>query len=162
MAKYVLHHFPENFAKTRDVGQDAKQWPGTEAFEIAPESRPRVSAATQAVKQPTAVACSLFGSSGTWFGHQSGRGARAYVACMDGTLRLYATDSLADDSAAAAQVPLAAVGAIKVGRNPCCIAYDRTAFSAGRQERHLGGVARGDRKLQRIRISGDAGEPDPN
>jgi hypothetical protein len=141
----------ENFAKTRDIGLGDKQWPYT--FEVAPDSRP-VFSKPITVKQPTAVACSLFGSSGTWFGKQSGRGCRTYVACMDGTLKVFATDSLADDSPAGQKVPLAQVGVAKVGRNPCWITYDRTLFSSGKNGIWV--VSRGDRMVQRLLFTGDA------
>jgi hypothetical protein len=145
----------ENFTKTKDQGQGAKQWPYT--FEAAPECRPKVSPAMVS-KQPTAVACSPFGSSGSWFGHQNGRGCRAYVAGMAGTLSVYATDSLADDQTASQNVPIALLGSVPVGRNPCSIAYDRTQFSAHKNALWI--VSRGDRKLQHLIFGAEAPEID--
>jgi hypothetical protein len=142
---------PENFAITRNLGPAPDQWPME--FEEAPESKPRVSAPIR-VKQPTAVLCSSFGSSGRWFGHQSGIGCRAYVACMDGSLRIYSTDALADVSPAAARVPIAQVGAIAVGRNPTCLVYDRTKFGDGKNAIWV--VSRGDRSIQRVNLVGNA------
>ena len=145
----------ENFAKTRDQGPGAKQWPY--AFEAAPEGRPKVSPAMVS-RQPTAVACSPFGNAGSWFGHQNGRGCRAYVAGMAGTLSIYATDSLADDQPASQNVPIALLGTVPVGRNPCAIAYDRTQFSAHRNAVWI--VSRGDRKLQHVVFTGETPEVD--
>ena len=145
----------ENFAKTRDQGQGAKQWPY--AFEAAPESRPQVSPA-MASRQPTAVACSPFGSAGAWSATRAGGAAGLDVAGMAGTLGVYAVDALADDQPASQNVPIALLGTVQVGRNPCSIAYDRTQFSAHRNALWL--VSRGDRKLQHLVFAGEAPEID--
>ncbi len=138
----------ENFAVTRNLGPEPDQWPKT--FEAAPESAPRASKPIK-VKKPTAVACSAFGSSGSWWGMQRGEGCRAYVGCMEGVLRIFATDAIASTSPAAAKVPIAEVGAIRIGRNPTCITYDKTKYSVA--ENSIWVVSRGDRIVQRVGLT---------
>ena len=138
----------ENFAVTRNLGPGADQWPKT--FEAAPMSKPRVSKPIK-VKKPTVVACSSFGSRGSWWGKQHGDGCRAYVGCMDGVLRIFATDAIASADPAAAKVPIAEVGAIRIGRNPTCITHDKTKYS--KAENSIWVVSRGDRIVQRISLT---------
>lgn len=128
----------ENYGKTRDQGPGPGQWPYT--FEHEPRSKPRV-VATLSVREPTAAIASLAG----------GKGARALVASMDGTIGIYRVGALAAEGPASPE-EIARVGSLRVGRNPVCLRhhrYSRDTFLA---------VSRGDREVCWIKLSGDTAQ----
>jgi hypothetical protein len=130
----------ENWRKTRDLGPEPGKWPY--AFEAAPECRPRIAAMVTA-RHPTAVGCSLFGAAPARFGHLDGKGAQAYVACMDGTLTAYDVGGIAAPDGKGEIRPLTA---LKVGRNPCCLVNDKAAVEKNPRNVMVV-VSRGDRRI---------------
>jgi hypothetical protein len=127
----------ENFQKTRKMGPKADQWPLM--FEANPSWQPKV-VKTMDVVRPTAVLATMDG----------GENARAFVASEDGTITLYQLGGLATEAPADPNA-IAAIGTMKVGRNPTQLVYDkyRTASFIA--------VCRGDREIDWVTISGTGG-----
>jgi hypothetical protein len=123
----------ENYLKTRDSGPEPRQWPYT--FEADPTWKPAVVKVVD-VPQPTAVIASMAG----------GKNARAFVASMDGNVSIYAVGGLGTEEAAAPQ-DITRVGAVQVGRNPTCLAYQKYASDT------IIAVSRADRELAWIKCS---------
>ncbi|MBA3697317.1 MAG: hypothetical protein H0W78_00420 [Planctomycetes bacterium] len=139
----------ENYQKTRDLGVEPGKWPYT--FDVASECRPRV-AAMVTVKNPTAVACSLFGATPKRFGHLDGKGAQAYVARMDGRLMVYDVGGIAAPEGNGEIKPL---GSLPVGRNPCCITNDKAAVEKNPRNVIIV-VSRGDRRIDWVSFAAPA------
>jgi hypothetical protein len=136
----------DNYAKTTKIGPGAKEWPYT--FECEPKWRPRV-VRTIEVPHPTAVSATLSGSN-----------VHAFIATLDGTLRLYKVGAL---SGAPASGDIVECGEIKVGRNPTCLAFAKNHWNdkdphANSLLNELLVVSRGDREIDWVEIHGDSGD----
>jgi hypothetical protein len=136
----------DNYAKTTKIGPGAKEWPYT--FETEPRWRPHV-VRTIEVPHPTAVSATL-----------GGPNMHAYIATLDGTLRIYKVGALAG---ASANGDIVECGEVKVGRNPTCIAYAKSHWNE--KDPHANSllsemlvVSRGDREIEWVEIHGDSGE----
>jgi hypothetical protein len=126
----------ENFNKTRDLGPAPGQWPYT--FEADPTWKPPVVSVID-VDRPTAVIASMSG----------GAKARAMIASEDGRVGVYRVGGLATEEAAKA-TEIERVAEVTVGRNPCCLAYQK--YTSDR----IMVVSRGDREIDWIQYA-DAG-----
>ena len=105
-----------NADKTHNTGVAPAQWPF--AFEIEPRLKPRVLGVLD-LPNPTAVRVS------PWKPHDSHR-AVALIATLEGDLHVYDVNGLAGGGAHSfADVKPA--GVVRVGHNPCAIAYQRYA-----------------------------------
>lgn len=137
---------PENYKKTRNSGQDPKQWPYS--FEVEPRARPEV-VKTVTVHAPTAVNCSLSG----------GDAAHAYIACVDGKLLIFALGGLGREGPVTAG-DIGPIGMVQLARNPVCLAYNKGQGSGGSDAvtSDIIAVCRGDRELDWIHFSRDGGE----
>lgn len=128
----------ENYKKTREAGPEPKQWPYT--FEAEPAMKPTLTV-VQPIPQPTAVICSTHG----------GKGARAFVATLDGKIGIFKVGGLATEEPAAPQ-DIACMGAVQVGKNPCTLAY----------QKHSGdsfiAVCRGDREIAWVKYTDKGAE----
>jgi hypothetical protein len=122
-----------NYQKTRDSGLGPKQWPYT--FEAEPRWKPTV-VKTIAVPHPTAVIASMTG----------GPAARALIASLDGTVGIYTVGGLTGDGPAT-PAGIGKVGAVKVGRNPICLTYQKQSYDT------VIAVSRGDRELSWIKYT---------
>lgn len=127
-----------SYDRTTRQGPADGQWPHT--FSAAPQQRPAVTAVLD-VAAPTAVAAGFPRGSAThgWRGADT-FGSRAYVAGLDGTLRVYDVGGL--NTRDAARAP-ALVRTVDMGRNPTAIEYGRSAY-------HLNDLvvtSRGDRRV---------------
>lgn len=121
----------EKYEKTRDSGPDPKQWPY--AFEVAPAWKPPVVAVVN-LAQPTAVLASMEG----------GPKARAFIASQDGSVNVYAVGKLSTDDPASPD-DIVRLGAVRVGRNPTCLAYQKSSSDT------IIAVSRGDREISWIK-----------
>lgn len=121
----------ENYQRTRASGLAPHQWPY--AFDADPSWKPTVVKVVD-VPRPTAVSASLAG----------GDRARAFIASEDGTVSVHAVGGLATTEPAAAR-EIVRVGAVQVGRNPTCLAYQKHAWDT------IIAVSRGDREIAWIR-----------
>ena len=128
----------ENYKKTRDAGPDPKQWPYT--FEADPTMKPAFIVA-QNVPQPTAVLCTANG----------GKNARTFVASLDGKIHFFAVGGLATEEPANPAM-IGQLGSIQVGKNPCCLAYQKHSGD------HFIVVSRGDREISWVKYSDKGGE----
>ncbi|HLF94763.1 MAG TPA: hypothetical protein VJB14_14960 [Planctomycetota bacterium] len=137
----------ENFRKTRDPAQ----WPPT--FEAEPGWKPPVVAVVDHPK-PTAALATLGG----------GKKARAFVASLDGQVRVYRVGGLATEAPALAE-EIAVEGTVQVGRNPVCLAYQKrspdTFLALSRGDREIAWVKYGEKEPQVIRRLRDARLLDP-
>jgi hypothetical protein len=137
----------ESYKKTLEVGPDPKQWPPT--FEVEPRQQPVVVAVQPTpAPTPTAVICSVRGDE-----------PNVVVALQDGKLAIYKVGGLAT-AAPAAPGEIQCVGAVNVGRNPCCLAYNKNV-GWGTPETLNNTflvVSRGDRAVQWVRVTGGKGE----
>jgi hypothetical protein len=136
----------DNYARTTRIGPGAKEWPYT--FESEPRWRPRV-VRTIDVPHPTAVSATL-----------AGPNVHAFIATLDGTLRLYKVGAL---GGAPANGDIVECGEIKVGRNPTCIAFAKSHWNdkdphANSLLTELLVVSRGDREIAWVEIKGDSGD----
>jgi len=127
-----------SYDRTTRQGPAADQWPYT--FAVAPQQIPTVAAVLD-VPQPTAVAAGFSRGSAYhgWRGADT-FGSRAYVASMNGTLRVYDIGGLSTPAAAGTPT---LVRTVDVGRNPTAIEYGRSAY-------HLNDLvvtSRGDRTV---------------
>jgi hypothetical protein len=122
-----------NYQQTRTAGLDPKQWPY--AFRVDPSWRP-VWVKVVEVPRPTAVIASLAG----------GAKARAFIASEDGQVSFYAVGGLAT-TAPAAPEQIVRIGAVQVGRNPTCLAYQKHSSDT------IIAVSRGDREISWIKYS---------
>jgi hypothetical protein len=122
-----------NYQKTRDSGPGPHQWPYT--FEAQPRWKPTVVKMID-VPHPTAVIASMTG----------GPAARALIASVDGTVGIFAVGGLTGDGPATA-AGIARVGAVKVGRNPICLTYQKLSYDT------VIAVSRGDRELSWIKYT---------
>ncbi len=140
-----------NYQKTRDSGLGPKQWPYT--FEVEPRWKPTV-VKTIGVPHPTAVIASMTG----------GPAARALIASLDGTVGIYTVGGLTGDGPATA-AGIGKVGAVRVGRNPVCLAYQKysndTVIAVSRGDRELSWIKYTDSQPQVIRRLRDARMLDP-
>lgn len=136
-ARNAYYTTAENFQKTRDVGDGPKQWPQT--FEQRPAWKPTVVKVVE-VSSPTAVLASLEG----------GENARAFIASLDGTVAIFKVGGLATEAPVDPDA-IAAVGTVKVGRNPTCLVYDKYATAS------FLAVCRGDREIDWVEVRGDKG-----
>jgi hypothetical protein len=140
-----------NYQKTRDSGLGPRQWPFT--FEKEPRWKPTV-VKTIGVPHPTAVIASMTG----------GPAARALIASVDGTVGIYAVGGLTGDGPATA-AGIGKVGAVKVGRNPICLTYQKlsydTVIAVSRGDRELSWIKYADPQPQVIRRLRDARMLDP-
>jgi len=130
----------ENYAKTRDMGPDPKQWPYS--FEVDPGFKPVL---VQVVDQPrpTAVLAALGG----------GDKARAFVASQDGRIGIYSLGGLSTTGPVKPN-EVKCVGTVQVGRNPVCLAYHKGSHD------HFFAVSRGDREIAWVKLKdkGDGAE----
>lgn len=140
-----------NFQKTRDSGQDPKQWPFS--FDVEPRWKPTV-VKTINVPRPTAVIASMTG----------GPSARALIASVDGAVGVYSVGGLTGDGPALAS-GIGKVGVVKVGRNPICLTYQKyssdTVIAVCRGDRELVWIKYSDPQPQVIRRLRDARLLDP-
>lgn len=128
----------ENYQKTRGTGDGPRQWPYT--FATDPGWAPRLAGVIDQ-PEPTAVLATLGG----------GSEARTLVASRDGQVRIYRVGGLATPAAAApGEIKLA--GVVQVGRNPVCLAYDKTSPPT------IIAVSRGDREIAWISHAGGDGK----
>lgn len=128
----------ENYQKTREAGDGPRQWPYT--FAVDPSWAPKlVSVIDQ--PEPTAVLATLGG----------GKEARTFVASREGQVRIYRVGGLATTEAAApGEIKVA--GVVQVGRNPVCLAFDKTSPGT------VIAVSRGDREISWITHAGGDGK----
>lgn len=130
----------ENYAKTRDMGLDPKQWPYS--FEVDPGFKPVL---VQVIDQPrpTAVLAALGG----------GDKARAFVASQDGRVGIYTLGGLSTTGPVKPN-EVKCVGTVQVGRNPVCLAYHKGSHS------NFFAVSRGDREIDWVKLNdkGDGAE----
>jgi len=130
----------ENYAKTRDMGPDPKQWPYS--FEVDPGFKPVL---VQVVEQPrpTAVLAALGG----------GDKARAFVASQDGRIGIYTLGGLSTTGPVKPN-EVKCVGTVQVGRNPVCLAYMKGSHNS------FFAVSRGDREIAFVKLNdkGDGAE----
>jgi len=77
---------------------------------------------------------------------------------VDGTLTIYSVGGYGDGSSATPDT-IQAVGSVQVGNNPTCIAYAKNHQSGtpNRIDNKLIVVARGDRKIVWVQLSGTSG-----
>jgi hypothetical protein len=120
-----------SYAKTRELGPGDKQWPCT--FAAEPAQKPVV-VKTEKAPEPSAV---LAG-----FGRDAD--ARAWVACRAGEIGVYAVGGLADETPATAD-GIRGLERVKIGRNPCSLAYQRWDAN------EVLAVCRGDREVDWVR-----------
>jgi hypothetical protein len=101
------------------------------------------------VHNPTAVNCSLTG----------GTAARAYIASVDGKVLIFAVGGLGREGPVNAG-EIGPIGMVQVGRNPVCLAYNKSQGWGGADtiKNEVIAVCRGDRELDWIHFSGDGGE----
>ena len=128
----------ENYRKTLELGDGPHQWPYT--FAADPGWAPKLVAVIPQ-PEPTAVLATL------------GRGSesRTFVASRDGQVRLYRVGGLATlEAASPAEIKVA--GVVQVGRNPVCLAYDKT------HPQTIIAVSRGDREISWISHAGGDGK----
>lgn len=141
----------ENYKKTREAGPEPKQWPYT--FETEPAMKPAVTA-VQPIPQPTAVLCSIGG----------GKNARAFVATQDGKIGIFKIGGLATEEPVGPQ-DITCIGAVQVGRNPCCLAYQKhsndTFIAVSRGDREISWVKYTDKGAEVVRKLRDARLIDP-
>jgi len=120
----------ENYRKTLALGDRPSEWPCT--FAVDPGWAPRLVVVVQQ-PEPTAV-LATFGGAGE---------ACAWVASRDGQVRIYRVGGLAT-AAAASPAGVKVAGVVQVGRNPVCLAYDKT------HPQTVIAVSRGDREISWI------------
>ena len=103
---------------------------------------------TAKVPSPTAVNASL----------QGDESSRAYVATEDGRLTIWRVGGLATE-APADPGTIGPVGAVVIGKNPVCLAYNKSQGwgSPDSLRNELVAVCRGDAEIDWIRITGDTG-----
>ena len=137
----------EYIKKTLDYGSDPKQWPFS--FEVEPRQKPIVVAVQPTpAPTPTAVQCSVRGHDpSVLIGFQEGK---------IGIFKVYgkATDGLLNPA------EIRCTAAVPIGRNPCCIAYNKNA-SWDKPETLNNTfivVSRGDRSLQWVKVDNGHGE----
>ncbi|WP_242056558.1 MULTISPECIES: hypothetical protein [unclassified Nostoc] len=134
----------DNFNQTKNEGAKPNQWPY--AFSYAPEQKPVVSKVLT-INQPTSVA------TGNWYNtaknprsQQEGEERKplmtAYIAAMDGTVRMYDVESLIDPYATPA-VPNSPFKTFKVGKNPVQMFHG--FFSTSNDDLFI--TSRGDRAI---------------
>ncbi len=139
-----------NHYATKNQGMLDSQWPYT--FSHAPQQKPVV-AAVLSVPNPTAVACG-FGRDGFFFFDRNGDyegdlfRASAYVASMDGTVRIYNAGSL---NKVGAKTAPSLTKTVTVGKNPTHIAY---GLQGGHQANRLTITCRGDRAIYQLSSAG--------
>ncbi len=131
---------PENFEKTRKSGPGPKEWPTT--FEAEPRCKPRVVATLTLPSPPTAVHASPFGGAAR---------ARAFVATLDGRIRIYSVGGLAEE-APSSPAGIQLVGYVPVGRNPTRIAYVQWDWDYRLDELIV--CCRGDREICFVKLDG--------
>lgn len=109
-----------NYEQTRNEGAASYQWPYT--FSHAPEQKPRV-VSTISVTKPTAVAAGLPRCTFYWRDNNDTFQENAYIATMDGELRMYKVGNLMTTA------PAGTIGEpfkiVKIGKNPTNIDYGR-------------------------------------
>lgn len=128
----------ENYRKTRELGDGPHEWPYT--FAVDPGWAPRLVTVLEQ-REPTAVLVTL----------ARGSEARAFVASRDGQVRLYRVGGLATP-AVALPAEIKVAGVVQVGRNPVCLAPDKTNSQA------IIAVSRGDREISWISYSAAGGQ----
>lgn len=108
----------ENYDRTKNEGIASNQWPHT--FSYAPEQKPKV-VSTISVKKPTAVATGLPWLTFFWRDGDNTFRENAYIATMDGELRMYKVGNLMTaDSGGKIGNPFKIVN---IGKNPTNIDY---------------------------------------
>jgi hypothetical protein len=140
-----------NFDQTKNEGASANQWPYT--FSYAPEQTPVVTKVLT-INQPTAVA-----TGNRWNGFKTPRSEfngevqkplrTAYIASMDGTVRMYNVDSLILPTATAS-VPDNPFKSFQVGKNPVQMFHGFHSTSSD----DLYIVSRGDRAIYYTHYNG--------
>lgn len=104
--------------KSENEGTASKQWPYT--FSYAPEQKPKV-VSTISVTRPTAVAAGLPWFTMYWRDGNDKFRENAYIATMDGELRMYKVGNLmTTDPAGNIDKPF---NIVKIGKNPTNIDY---------------------------------------
>lgn len=140
-----------NYQKTRKSGPAPNQWP--ETFDVFPGWRPTV-VRVLPVASPTAVIAGMSG----------GEKARALVASEDGTVGIYRVGGLATEGPAAAG-DIERIGAVQVGKNPICLAYQKyssdTVLAVCRGDRSIEWIKYGDREAKVVRRLRDKRLIDP-
>lgn len=112
----------ENYNQTKNEGNSSNQWPYT--FSYAPEQKPKV-VSTISVKNPTAVATGLPWFTFFWRDGDNSFRENAYIATMDGELRMYKVGNLmTTDFGGTIGQPFKTV---KIGKNPTNIDYGNGA-----------------------------------
>jgi hypothetical protein len=124
-----------NYQLTRLTGDGPEQWPY--AFSADPSWAPKPVGFIEQ-DEPTAVLATLGG----------GIYARTFVASRDGQIRIYRVGGLAS-AARAGPADIKYLGAVQVGRNPVCLAYEKNAGYT------IIAVSRGDRELAWIKYTGE-------
>ena len=142
---------PANYQKTRDQGPDPKQWPYT--FDADPSWKPVV-VKTLPHPQPVSVVASL----------GAGDRTRVLVASLDGPVGIYGVGGLATEAPADAR-DIGYIGSVTVGRNPCCLTYQKyaadTFIVVSRGDREIAWIRVGDRDAAVVRRLRDARLLDP-
>ena len=137
----------ENLKKTLDYGPGPKQWPFT--FEVEPKQKPIVVAVQSTpAPTPTAVLCSV-----------RGHDPSVLIGFQEGKLGIFKVGAKAADGPLN-PAEIRCTGAVNVGRNPCCIAYNKNA-SWGKPETLNDTfivVSRGDRSIQWVKVDNGHGE----
>jgi hypothetical protein len=139
-----------NHYATRNVGMMDGQWPHT--FNHAPQQKPVVTAVLS-VPTPTAVAAGFGRDGGFFFDNAADYDgnlfrASAYVASMDGTVRIYDVKSLNVPGPKSAP---ALSKTTTVGKNPTHIAY---GMHGGPQANRLTITCRGERAVYQLKTDG--------
>jgi hypothetical protein len=140
-----------NYWTTTSTGMADSQWPHT--FNHAPQQRPVITAALT-VPSPTAVAAG-YRRDGAFFWDVSDYdgstfGSTAYVASMDGTLRLFNVGMLNTHSSGAKPAPSLA-RTVTIGKNPTFMAY---GVQGGPSTNNLVITCRGDRAVYQVKPDG--------
>ncbi|MCG6134883.1 MAG: hypothetical protein MET45_09490 [Nostoc sp. LLA-1] len=155
MLKYYRKMYlttPANFDQTKNEGTASNQWPHT--FGHAPEQKPVV-AKVLTIDKPTAVATgNRWNTLRTPRSYYDGDFTKplktAYIASMDGTVRMYNVDSLIFPNATASvsDIPFKS---FQVGRNPVQMFHG--FHSTANDDYYI--VSRGDRAIYYTRYNGN-------
>ncbi len=131
-----------NFNLTKNLGQQASQWPY--AFSVTPAAAPVVVKTVALSQAPTAVRTSLVPGVN-----------QAYVATQDGVLHLFSVGGYGT-ATGGTPTAIAEVGSVAVGSNPTSIAYSKdkgwgNAKTLGTQ---LIVAVRGERAIKWVNLAG--------
>ncbi len=141
-----------NYEVVKNSGMADNQWP--HSFSHAPQQKPVV-AAVISVNAPTAVAAGFAKGPDMFFWDDNGWDDEtftntAFVATMDGNLRLYDVGNLNTYSTGTKSTP-SLTRTVLIGKNPCSIAYGTQGNSVAND---LTITCRGDRAIYEVHSDG--------